>query len=62
VGNIIPVTDCLTLIRAAFLGGLANERFIYIAMRIFLLGSVYVFTGFPLMKQLEKIALEKMEG
>ena len=62
VGNIIPVTDCLTLMRAAFLGGLTNGRFIYIAMRIFLVGSVYVFTGFPLLKQLEKIALEKMEG
>jgi ABC-2 type transport system permease protein len=62
VGNIIPVTDCLTLMRSAFLGGLTNGRFIYIAMRIFLVGSVYVFSGFPLMKQLEKIALEKMEG
>ena len=62
VGSIIPVTDSLTLMRAAFLGGMTTERFINIALRVLLLGTVYVLAGLPLSKKLEKIALEKMEG
>ena len=62
LGNIIPVTDGLTLMRAAILGGLSSERYCIIALRFFILGSVYVISGLPLMKRLEIIALEKMEG
>ena len=62
LGNIIPVTDGLTLMRAAILGGLSSERYCIIALRFFILGSVYIISGLPLMKRLEIIALEKMEG
>lgn len=62
LGNILPVTDGLTLMRGAILGGLSSDRFCIIAIRFFVLGSVYVISGLPLMKRLEIIALEKMEG
>ncbi len=62
IGDIIPVTDSLTLVRSAFFGGLSTDRFIHIGIKVFIAGTVYVFTGLPLMKHLEKITLEKMEG
>ena len=62
LGNIIPVTDGLTLMRASILGGMTTDSFLLTAIRLFMIGSVYVIAGFPLMKRLEIIALEKMEG
>ena len=62
LGSIIPVTDALTLMRGALLGGLSTESFMLVGLREFILGTMYIVVGFPLMKQVERIALEKMEG
>ncbi|MDC7280114.1 ABC transporter permease [Butyrivibrio fibrisolvens] len=62
IGSIIPVTDALTLMRGALLGGLSTESFMLVSLRVFILGTIYIVVGFPLMKQVERIALEKMEG
>lgn len=62
LGSIIPVTDALTLMRGSLLGGLPTESFMLIGLREFILGTVYILVGMPLMKQVERIALEKMEG
>ncbi len=62
LGSIIPVTDAITLMRGAILGGITTNDFMLIALREFIIGSIYIFAGLPLMKQVERIALEKMEG
>ncbi len=62
LGNIIPVADCISLMRAALFGGMMTERFITLAIRALIIGTVYIGTCMPLMKQVEIIALEKMEG
>ncbi len=62
LGRILPVTDGLRLVRASMLGGLSTQEFLQIGMREFLIGSCLILFGMPLMKQAERIALEKMEG
>ena len=62
LGGVIPVTDCISLMRASLLGGMAPERFTILSIRALVCGTIYIAVGMPLMKQVERIALEKMEG
>ncbi len=62
LGGVIPVTDCISLIRASLLGGMTQDRFAMLAIRALASGTIYIGIGLPLMKQVERIALEKMEG
>ncbi|SDB24766.1 ABC-2 type transport system permease protein [Pseudobutyrivibrio sp. YE44] len=62
LGSIIPVTDAVTLVRTALLGGMSSVDFLALSLRELLLGAIYIAIGFPLMKRVEVIALEKMEG
>ncbi len=61
-GNVIPVTDAVTLMRASLLGGLSNSEFLCVSIKEVILGTVYIVAGMPLMKHVEHIALEQMEG
>lgn len=62
IGKMIPVTDAIKLVRASILGGISTSDFLRICIFEFALGTMYIAAGFPLMKQVERIALEKMEG
>lgn len=62
IGNLIPVSDAVDLIRASLLGGMVTEEWLLMAGRLFVLSSIYIMLGFPLMAKAERIALEKMEG
>lgn len=62
LGRVIPVTDCVSLMRAALLGGMGQSQFTEIAVRALIIGTIYIALGMPLMKQAERLALEKMEG
>ena len=62
LGSIIPVTDCVSLMRASLLGGLPQDQVVKLVIRAFVIGTAYIALGMPLMKQVEIIALEKMEG
>ena len=62
LGSLLPVTDALDLLRSSLLGGMMVEDWLMTAARLFVLSSIYIMQGFPLMEKAEKIALEKMEG
>ncbi len=62
IGALLPVTDAVDLLRTSLLGGMTAEDWSATAMRLFVLSSIYILMGFPLMEKAERIALEKMEG
>lgn len=62
LGDLLPVTDAVRLLRASLMGGMTTEKWIQTAISLFLLSSVYLVMGFPLMRRIEKIALERLEG
>lgn len=61
-GMLIPVTDAVDLLRSSLLGGMVTGDWLVVAGRLFVLSSIYIMLGFPLMEKAERIALEKMEG
>ncbi len=62
LGSIIPVTDCVSIMRASLLGGMPQAQVVKLAIKALAVGTVYIAMGMPLMKHAERIALEKMEG
>ena len=62
IGMLLPVTDAVDLLRTSLLGGMTAGDWSAAAMRLFVLSSIYILMGFPLMEKAERIALEKMEG
>lgn len=60
--KLIPVTDITQLIRASVLSGLRLGDHLTTILYVIGLSSVYVWVGFKLMKKIEYIALEKLQG
>lgn len=62
ISRLIPITDAVNLIRGASLLGLGVKEQMTGIIYVFLLSAVYCTLGFKLMKKIEYIALEKING
>lgn len=62
ISSLIPITGAVTLIRGSALLGLGINEQIGTMLYVFLLSVVYCFIGFKLIKRIEYIALEKIQG
>jgi ABC-2 type transport system permease protein len=60
--NLIPITDAVTLIRGSSLLGLGIKEQMGTMLYVFILSAAYCVIGFKLMKKIEYIALEKIQG
>jgi ABC-2 type transport system permease protein len=62
ISQFIPITDAVTLIRGSSLLGLGVKDQMGKLIYVFLLSLVYCFIGCKLIKKIEYIALEKIQG
>lgn len=62
ISSLIPITDSVTLIRGSSLLGLGIKEQMGRLIYVFLLSFVYCIIGCKLIKKIEYIALEKIQG
>lgn len=62
ISGFIPITGAVNLIRGSSLLGLGIRQQMGTIIYVFILSTVYCILGFKLMKKIEHIALEKIQG
>lgn len=62
ISNFIPITDAVTLIRGSALLGLGVKEQMGRLIYVFILSALYCVIGCKLIRKIEFIALEKIEG
>lgn len=62
ISRLIPVTDITQLIRGSVLNGIGLWAYRRTILYVLIISSIYVWVGFKLMKKIEYIALEKLQG
>jgi ABC-2 type transport system permease protein len=62
ISNLIPITGAVNLIRGSALLGLGVNAQLGTIIYSFILSVIYCFIGFKLIKRIEYIALEKIQG